>query len=129
MFVRGDVVIIYGGYIDSAEKRTTVEIGTVVEAGRYELLVTLENRSWGGPSKVPITICEKIEGKFEGIKSIPNPEVGDLVLISKYDVVKSSSVNKVGTVQALEMNGKGCQAHVLIDGEIKKIALEDCMVL
>ena len=129
MFVRGDIVVIYGGYIDTSGKRTTVEIGTVIEAGRHELLVSLENRSWGGPTRVPISHCEKIEGKFPGIINIPNPEIGDLVLVHKYDVVKSDTTKKVGTVQAIEMKASGCRVHVLIDGEIKKIAIEDCMIL
>ncbi len=129
MFVRGDIVVIYGGYIDASGKKTTVEIGTVVEAGRYELLVSLNARSWGGPVRVPSESCEKIEGKFSGMAKIPAPEVGDLVLVHKYDVVSGDIKKNIGTVQAIEMKAMGCRVHVLLNGEIKKIAIEDCMIL
>lgn len=129
MFVRGDIIVIYGGYIDSAGCKTSVEIATVVEVGRDELLVTLNKRSWSGPCKVHRALCEKIDGKFTGIKSAPTAVVGDLVLVYKYDVVKSDLVKKAGTVQAIEMKSSGCKLHVLLDGEIKKIPIEDCLIL
>ena len=129
MFVRGDIVVIYGGYIDTSGKKTTVEIGTVVEAGRYELLVSLNARTWGGPVRVPSENCEKIEGKFSGMAKIPPPEIGDLVLVHKFDVVSGDIKKNIGTVQAIEMKARGCRVHVLLNGEIKKIAIEDCMVL
>ena len=129
MFVRGDTIVIYGGYIDSSEERTTVEIATVLEVGRHELLVSLDNKRWGGPVKVSISNCERIEGKFQGIKNIPFPIVGDLVLVHKYDVVSSDVTKKVGTVQAVQMTAGKHLVHVLIEGNIKKIPVEECMIL
>ena len=129
MFVRGDTIVIYGGYIDSSEERTTVEIATVVEVGRHELLVSLDSKRWGGPVKVSISNCERIEGKFQGIENIPFPIVGDLVLVHKYDVVSSDTTKKVGTVQAVEIRSGKHLVHVLIEGNIKKIPVEECMVL
>jgi len=129
MFVKGDTIVIYGGYVDAADEKTTVEIATVLEVGRHELLVMLDNRRWGGPVKVSTSNCERIEGKFQGIKNVPFPIVGDLVLISKYDVVSSDTIKKVGTVQAVEIKAGAHQVHVLIDGSIKKIPIEDCMIL
>jgi len=129
MFVRGDIIVIYGGYIDSAGCKTSVEIATVVEAGRDELLVTLNKRSWSGPCKVPISSCEKIDGKFTGVKNTPKANVGDLVLVYKYDVVTSNLTKTAGTVQAIEVSSSGCKLHVLLDGEIKKVDIEACLIL
>ena len=129
MFVRGDTIVIYGGYIDSSEEKTTVEIANVLEVGRHELLVALEAKRWSGPVKVSISNCEKIEGKFKGIENIPFPIVGDLVLIHKYDMVSSDTTKKIGTVQAVEIRSGKHLVHVLIDGDIKKMNVEECMIL
>jgi hypothetical protein len=129
MYKSGDKVLIYSGVIDASGTKTDVEIAEIVEVGEFELLIMAQAKYWKRPSRVHKSRCFPLTGDFEQPPPKAVPKIGDLVLVYKFDILEKVLEKTVGPVQTITYDSTETSVVVLINGQLKKIALRDVMIL
>jgi hypothetical protein len=135
MWEKGEKVLVYGGKHTSDGFKTRVSIAEIIEIGEVQLLVRLKAYSYYGKGKIAIidkTLCRPIEksidiGSLYCKKVIPN--VGDLIKYFQTDWESNFKTMEIGTVQSILYQGSEINIEIMVDGKIKKVDLEDCLLL
>jgi len=135
MWEKGETVIVYGGKSTSDGFSTKVVIAEIIEVGEHHLLIRYKPSGYFGYSKVSIvnkTICRPLEKNVNirnetGSENIPM--VGDLVNHFKIEYDGEFKVNEIGTVQAVEFCGSNISVEIMVDGNMKSVSIENCLIL
>ncbi len=129
MWERGDKALVFSGVVDSSGVKTKVEIGTIEEVGEYELMISFRSNKWSGPSRIHKDRCMPIVRSFHTPPAVPLPEIGDLVMVTKWDVVSRDATKKLGTIQSIVYGTSEPQAEILFADKIENIKLRDCFII
>jgi len=135
MWEKGETVIVYGGKSTSDGFNTKVVIAEIIEVGEQHLLIRYKPAGYFGYGRVNIvnkSICRPLE-KNVNIQaetwSENIPMVGDLVNHFKLEYDGEFKVNEIGTVQAVEYCGSNIGVEIMVDGSMKSVAVENCLIL
>ena len=135
MWVKGDIAIVYGGKSTSDGFSTKVVIAEILEVGAEHLLVKYKHSNYFGYGRVGVIskeVCRPLEKNVNIRDSLGKnkiPEVGDLVNHFKLDYDGTFKLNEIGTVQAVDFCGTSIDVEIMVDGEMKSVTVDNCLIL
>ena len=135
MWEKGETVIVYGGKSTSDGFNPQIVIGTVLEIGEDHLLVRYKPSGYFGYGRTGVvnkSICRQLEKDINILNRVSKnkiPNVGDLVNHFQLEYDGEFKLNEIGTVQAIEFCGSTISVEIMVDGSIKSVKVENCLIL
>lgn len=130
-YKKGDTVVYVGiVYSDKNKVQQKLSLGTVVEAGVYELIIEPLGNYFHQHLKIRKNLCTLVNLENINHEKPKDPEIGDLVMYYKKNFGDKEYKKMIGHLHEIEIRpGKNDIGKVMYEGKLRMISLQELLVL